>query len=112
MLNPETRLYWFNARNTECDSEMTLIGILFGLAIYNNIIVDVHFPFVLYRKLRGKLGRFSDLEQLDPVSYCGGTSLYTLPEEKNLRRSLTNSETYPSPQLHMKPIGRLPILTM
>ena len=66
--NEETRLFWFNPTCGDAQQEYTLIGILFGLAIYNSIIVDVRFPLLLYRKLLGKLGGFSDLQQQDPVS--------------------------------------------
>jgi len=44
-----------------------LIGIVLGLAIYNNVILDVHFPMVVYRKLMGKLGTFEDLVTSHPV---------------------------------------------
>ena len=30
-----------------------LIGIIFGLAIFNNVILDVKFPLVVYKKLLG-----------------------------------------------------------
>ena len=34
------------------DPEMYyLIGVICGLALYNSIIIDVHFPPVLYKKL-------------------------------------------------------------
>jgi len=48
-------------------AEYTLIGTMFGLAIYNNIIVDVQFPMVVYKKLLGKLGTFDDLKDVDAV---------------------------------------------
>jgi ubiquitin-protein ligase E3 A len=44
-----------------------LIGIVLGLAIYNNVILDVHFPMVVYRKLMGKLGTFEDLMNSHPL---------------------------------------------
>lgn len=31
--------------------EYNLIGVLMGLAVYNSIILDLHFPSVCYRKL-------------------------------------------------------------
>lgn len=37
------------------------MGILFGIAIYNNMLLDVQFPPVFFRKLCGKLGTFEDL---------------------------------------------------
>uniref|UniRef100_A0A2K5NRN0 HECT-type E3 ubiquitin transferase n=1 Tax=Cercocebus atys TaxID=9531 RepID=A0A2K5NRN0_CERAT len=40
-----------------------------GSAIYNNCILDVHFPMVVYRKLTGKKGTFRDLGDSHPVLY-------------------------------------------
>ncbi|KAG8176488.1 hypothetical protein JTE90_017543 [Oedothorax gibbosus] len=70
-LNPDTQMYWFNPTSFESDAQFTLIGIILGLAIYNNIILDVHFPMVVYRKLMGKKGTFYDLADWNP-SLCKG----------------------------------------
>ncbi|GFR22660.1 ubiquitin-protein ligase E3A [Trichonephila clavata] len=70
-LNPETQMYWFNPTSFESDAQFTLIGIILGLAIYNNIILDVHFPMVVYRKLMGKKGTFYDLSDWNPTLYKG-----------------------------------------
>ena len=63
-----TRLFWFNPSSFENEGQYTLIGIVLGLAIYNNCILDVHFPMVVYRKLMGKKGTFRDLADANPVS--------------------------------------------
>jgi hypothetical protein len=63
----ETQTVWFNPTSFESDAQFTLIGIVLGLAIYNNIILDVHFPMVVYRKLMGKKGTFYDLEDWNQV---------------------------------------------
>ncbi|CAD5122844.1 DgyrCDS11247 [Dimorphilus gyrociliatus] len=63
----ETRTYFFNPSSFENDAQFTLIGIVLGLAIYNNIILDIRFPPVVYRKLMGKLGTLSDLSGVYPV---------------------------------------------
>ena len=67
--NEASRQYWFNATSFENDAQFTLIGLVFGLAIYNGIILDVNFPVVLYRKLLGRKGCFEDLEFSHEV-YC------------------------------------------
>lgn len=64
-----TKLFWFNPSSFETEGQFTLIGIVLGLAIYNNCILDVHFPMVVYRKLMGKKGTFCDLGDSHPVSY-------------------------------------------
>lgn len=70
-LNQDTQMYWFNPTSFESDAQFTLIGIILGLAIYNNIILDVHFPMVVYRKLMGKKGTFFDLQDWNPVLWKG-----------------------------------------
>lgn len=68
-LHDETKTTWFNPTSFESDAQFTLIGVLLGLAIYNNIILDVHFPMVVYRKLLGRQGVFADLEDWSPTLY-------------------------------------------
>ena len=63
----ESRTHWFNPTAFENDANFTLVGILFGLAIYNTVILDVRFPSVVYRKLLDAKGTFEDLEDFDPV---------------------------------------------
>lgn len=60
---------WFNPTSFESDAQFTLIGIVIGLAIYNNVILDVRFPMVVYRKLLGRKGGFPDLEDWSPTLY-------------------------------------------
>jgi len=67
-LNNANNTYWFNPSSFENENQFTLIGLLFGIAIYNSCILDVHFPHVLYRKLLGEKGKFRDLETSHPVS--------------------------------------------
>lgn len=47
----ETRLHWFRKEFLEPDGSWQLIGIIFGLAAFNSILLDVQFPPVIYRKL-------------------------------------------------------------
>lgn len=59
--NEETRLYWFNGDTFETNIKFELMGILMGIAIYNSVILDLHFPTACYKKL---LGIHPDLEDL------------------------------------------------
>jgi len=59
---PEARTYWFNPSSYESCAQFTLIGIVLGLAMYNSVILDLHLPSVIYRKLQGKRGVFEDLK--------------------------------------------------
>ena len=37
----ETRDFWFNEFSFENDAQFSLVGIVIGLAIYNNVILDI-----------------------------------------------------------------------
>ncbi|XP_017081206.1 ubiquitin-protein ligase E3A [Drosophila eugracilis] len=63
----ETNNMWFNATPYENGAQFTLIGIIIGLAIYNNVILAVNFPMVVYRKLMGYCGTFADLSDWSPT---------------------------------------------
>ena len=69
MNNEDTNTVWFNSTSFETEAQYTLIGIVLGLAIYNNIILAVNFPMVVYRKLMGMKGSFADLEDWNPVRF-------------------------------------------
>lgn len=68
-LNGETQTFWFNPNCFENDAQFTLVGIVLGLAIYNNVILDVHFPPVMYKKLCSKPGSFYDLQDWNTTLY-------------------------------------------
>jgi hypothetical protein len=68
LYDESTQQHWINPNSLESDSEYQLIGLLLGLAIYNNIILDIRFPLVVYRKLLGCPVDFSDLFSSHPVS--------------------------------------------
>lgn len=66
----ETNFHWFRKDFLEPEDSWQLIGIIFGLAAFNSILLDVQFPPVVYRKLslavrnahlvkRGNVARFS-----------------------------------------------------
>lgn len=44
---------WFNSDCTWNGEGYYLVGVLCGLAVYNSVILDVHFPHAIYRKLLG-----------------------------------------------------------
>ena len=59
VFNEETRTYWFSSASMEAGTEFRLVGQLMGLAIFNSVILDAHFPHCLYLKLLGKKPGFS-----------------------------------------------------
>ena len=63
----DSRLIWFADFQLETDLMYFLVGIVCGLAIYNNTIIDLCFPLALYKKLLGEKVYLSDLTELDPT---------------------------------------------
>ncbi|EGC34776.1 hypothetical protein DICPUDRAFT_152946 [Dictyostelium purpureum] len=78
--NNETRCFWFNP-DSEDLTEFQLIGILLGLALYNNIILDVHFPLVIFKKLLNLPLSLEDIESLDPTLFSSLMNVKTTTEE-------------------------------
>jgi len=71
----ESHTFWFNPTSFEVEAQFTIIGIVLGLAIYNNVILDLHLPSVIYRKLSGKKGTYQDLKDFRPSVYQGLTDM-------------------------------------
>jgi len=65
----ESRNFWFNKNSFEASLQFELFGTVLGLAIYNQVILDVHFPMAIYKKLmlgtRAELG-LQDLLDFQP----------------------------------------------
>ncbi|KAF2355382.1 HECT domain [Trinorchestia longiramus] len=49
--HPSKRLYWFSLGQQGNQRHYNLIGVLMGIAVYNSIILDIHFPSICYKKL-------------------------------------------------------------
>eukprot|EP00842_Homolaphlyctis_polyrhiza_P006083 jgi/Hompol1/6476/HPOL_002667-RA len=68
--NDESRLCWFAYTNSAPDPQMIeefgLIGQMVGLAIFNGVVLDIHFPLALYKKLLNYPLTLDDLAELDP----------------------------------------------
>ena len=52
--NAQTRAFWFNHLSIDTEQDFSLVGMILGLAIYNGVILDVHFPLVVFKKLLNK----------------------------------------------------------
>jgi len=66
LYNEEQRYYWFNCDSIESPIKFELVGIILGLAIYNGVILDVHFPLVVYKKLMNQKPDIEDFVYIDP----------------------------------------------
>jgi hypothetical protein len=43
--------YWFNGLSRENPIMFEFVGIVLGLSIYNNTLLDIKFPRLIYKKL-------------------------------------------------------------
>ncbi|KAJ0178719.1 hypothetical protein K1T71_005494 [Dendrolimus kikuchii] len=77
----ETNMIWFSNNPLEDDLMYKLIGAIYGLAIYNSIIIYVPFPLVLYKKLLGETVIMDDLSDLSPTLANSLKSLLEYPDE-------------------------------
>ncbi|KAL0832902.1 hypothetical protein ABMA28_001047 [Loxostege sticticalis] len=77
----ETNMIWFSNNPFEEDIMYYLIGAIYGLAIYNSIIIYVPFPLVLYKKLLGESVMLDDLSDLYPTLANSLKSLLDYPDD-------------------------------
>ncbi|XP_044055295.1 ubiquitin-protein ligase E3A isoform X2 [Siniperca chuatsi] len=100
----DTKLFWFNSSSLENEAQYTLVGLVLGLAIYNNCILDVHFPMVVYRKLMGKKGTYLDLSDSHAVLYQSLKELleYTgnVEEDMMLTFQISHTDLFGNPVLY------------
>jgi hypothetical protein len=59
--NPEKGLYWFNGLSHEPNVNFELVGVLVGLAIFNNVLIDMPFPLACFKKLLNQKINYDDL---------------------------------------------------
>ena len=64
--NESTRLYYFAGGTFEPPESFAIIGTLIGIAIYNSVLLDLHFPLVLYKLLLGMDITEKDLAEQEP----------------------------------------------
>lgn len=92
ILNEETENYWFHPSQYSGSGdpdlvamhEYRLIGKLIGLAIYNNIILDLRFPNVIFKRLLGVKVGLEDLGEVDPILYKGLKRLLDMDEDEDI----------------------------
>eukprot|EP01006_Ploeotia_vitrea_P020403 TRINITY_DN52679_c0_g1_i1.p1 TRINITY_DN52679_c0_g1~~TRINITY_DN52679_c0_g1_i1.p1 ORF type:complete len:1139 (+),score=98.86 TRINITY_DN52679_c0_g1_i1:22-3438(+) len=68
IFNSSTHLSWFNP---ECNTPNALnlyylVGVLFGLALYNDVLVNVAFPTSVFKTILGRPPTLKDIKELDP----------------------------------------------
>mmetsp|Transcript_108597 Transcript_108597/g.188606 ORF Transcript_108597/g.188606 Transcript_108597/m.188606 type:complete len:772 (+) Transcript_108597:81-2396(+) len=84
----ESRNFWFNKNSFEANLQFELFGIVLGLAIYNQVILDIKFPRALYKKLMGgsrvELG-LSDLMDFQPSLAQGLINMLEFQPEPDMQ---------------------------
>ncbi|XP_034737614.1 ubiquitin-protein ligase E3A [Etheostoma cragini] len=100
----DTKLFWFNSSSLENEAQYTLVGLVLGLAIYNNCILDVHFPMVVYRKLLGKKGTYLDLSDSHPALFQSLKELLqysgNVEEDMMLTYQISHTDLFGNPILY------------
>eukprot|EP01001_Neometanema_parovale_P008318 NODE_459_length_2451_cov_84.329897_g436_i0.p1 GENE.NODE_459_length_2451_cov_84.329897_g436_i0~~NODE_459_length_2451_cov_84.329897_g436_i0.p1 ORF type:complete len:747 (+),score=177.56 NODE_459_length_2451_cov_84.329897_g436_i0:77-2317(+) len=89
-----SRLHWFNRNSFENHQEYRLIGIMFGLAIYNSVILEIRFPMVVYKMLLGMPVGFKDLKGFDAELYKGFAALLEFEETDGMTVEETFERTF------------------
>ncbi|CAD8097359.1 unnamed protein product [Paramecium sonneborni] len=88
-------VFWFNPQSFEIPIYYQLIGKLLGLSLYNSVLLDVRFPTVLFKKLRGEQVNEDDMKELDMETYTGFQFLREQTDPKVIESlSLTFNATY------------------
>ena len=70
----DQRSIWINNSCQWSSEEYKLVGVLLGLAVYNNVLLDVHLPKIMYQKLLNKIEykyALNDLISFDYLLYEG-----------------------------------------
>ncbi len=90
--NEKTRLFWFNMYSFEPKIKFELIGIILGLALFNNVILDIKFPLVIYKKLLDYKPDLQDMKECDPELFNTFTYLKNTKDD-NLKEKLSTTFT-------------------
>ena len=106
----KTDFHWFNPYppvfGPEEEKEYMLIGMILGLAIYNNITLDVNFPPVLFKKILGYPGTFDDMEEAHPTIYRSMVTLLQydgeLPVEDCFCLTYQGNSQFPDTHFRLK----------
>uniref|UniRef100_A0A0N4ZV23 HECT-type E3 ubiquitin transferase n=1 Tax=Parastrongyloides trichosuri TaxID=131310 RepID=A0A0N4ZV23_PARTI len=69
IFNKDSGTYWFNPQCTYCDMEYVLIGLMIAMALYNEVMIDVSFPVILYKRLLSSQVELEDMKSFDKVMY-------------------------------------------
>lgn len=77
LYNEETRTVWFNRDELDASPVFFFVGVILGLALYNDILVRLQLPLVVFKKLQEEPVGIDDLVDVYPAE---GASLGIIQE--------------------------------
>lgn len=80
----DTRLWWFRSSALDLSEEFYLFGVILGIAIFNNHVLNLQFPSVVYKKLLKHEINFSDLHSVFPCIHASLVQLSSMPSVEDL----------------------------
>uniref|UniRef100_A0A3Q3IRN4 HECT-type E3 ubiquitin transferase n=1 Tax=Monopterus albus TaxID=43700 RepID=A0A3Q3IRN4_MONAL len=80
MYNDSETLAWFPSNATQGHEKYFLLGVLCGLALYNQCIIHLPFPLALFKKLLDVKPSLEDMKEFSPTV---GKSLQDILEDKD-----------------------------
>lgn len=108
--NEKHHFFWFNLYSFEPKIKYELIGILLGLALFNDVILDIKFPLVIYKKLLDQPLNLEDMKACDPdlyqtLSYLKNTTDENLKETISMNFTVTVDKFGEKIEIPLKPKG-------
>ncbi|BGP04499.1 Putative E3 ubiquitin-protein ligase [Rhodotorula toruloides] len=65
--DPDSNLCWFNPAAVGMEDDYWMVGVIVGLAVYNEATLDVPLPLATYKKLASESLNLRDLAQVQPA---------------------------------------------
>ncbi|XP_045075926.1 probable E3 ubiquitin-protein ligase HERC3 [Coregonus clupeaformis] len=84
----DSGLVWFTTDDGGITDEFYLLGLLCGMALYNQCVLNLCFPLALFKKLLGLTTTFDDLKELSPTE-----ARYNYSKEKYIQVTAKIKET-------------------
>lgn len=81
--NEDVQLYYFNGKTLEPNINFELIGLLMGIAVYNNTFINLPFPYACYKVLLDEEPTMDDLRQWEPETAKSLELMLNWDEAKN-----------------------------
>lgn len=65
----KNRTLWFRLGNSGVKSEFESIGKIIGIALYNNVVLNLPFPTLFFKRLLNKDTELNDLREIEPAIF-------------------------------------------